>query len=140
MDDPYGAYAGGYGDYTGGDMYGDYMANEYTPAAGGTAAAAATLQVWCRTAPAICRTSPIYPPCRVTQVYNSRCCSPRITVCPTRCCTLPQITPCRVTIQVICQRPTLTAACGGLQTLQCGINPGGNFDAGYYDPYGEYGY
>jgi hypothetical protein len=153
MNDPYGSYGDStgeenYGDYGSGDLYGDYMANDYAPDAGaetGTAAAAPitalpnclrptnplvgcprTYPLNCRSFFSPCFTNPAYPPCRRTQFQICRT-NPAFPPCNV---TRNLITPCRRTINPIC-----------LITRNCPINPGGgNFDSGYNDPYGGYGY
>ena len=122
----YGNYTGGgYDDYSGGDLYNDYMANDYSGDAGNNTnfgGPAPTITI-----PQVCTLPPFTPRCPVTL----RCFSPR-----TPCC--PVLTPrCPIT-----QRCPITPGCpftpgGGRPPV------GGSFDQniGDYDSgeaYGDY--
>lgn len=126
VNDPYGYGEGGaYGAYTGGEMYNDYMQNQYAPEAQTAAAAAPPIppsinNLACRPTQ-YCPTSPIHPACRFTGILYTPCRHTGILYTPcrrTRLCT----------INVVQCNP---------HTAVCNVNPGAQ-DAGY-DPYG-YGY
>ncbi|MBL7726482.1 MAG: hypothetical protein JNM68_02300, partial [Dinghuibacter sp.] len=114
------ADAAGYGDYSGGDMYNDYMANSYeastagaTGEFGGAAPAISINPVQCGFASQLCP-SLVPVRCRTLLPLNSICCRPTMpnnTQCcltrPSLCCTRPPVTPCGQTTNPVMCRQTI---------------------------------